>query len=122
MDLFFLLGMIFFLIMALILLFLFMITVYTQYTNITARIATLLIGIFLSGLVIVFWRDITIGGPEKINRRRMKRLLKKHKYLEWLLPVISVGFAGAVVVYELSNISERITQPHPFLEEGKKKW
>lgn len=103
MDLFFLLGMIFFLIMALILLFLFMITVYTQYTNITARIATLLIGIFLSGLVVVLWRDIVIGGPEKINRRRMKRLLKKHKYLEWLLPVISVGFAGWVVVSELGK-------------------
>ena len=122
MDLFFLLGMIFFLIMALILLFLFIITVYEEYTSTVAKIATLLIGIFLSGLVIVFWRDITIGGPEKINRRRMKRLLKKHKVLEWLLPVISMVCAGAVVVYELSNISERITQPHPFLEEGKKKW
>lgn len=122
MDLFFLLGMIFFLIMVLILLFLFIVTVYTQYTNITARIATLLIGIFLSGLVVVFWRDITIGGPEKINRRRMKRLLKKHKYLEWFLPVLSMVCARAVVLYELSNISERTTQPHPFLEEGKPKW
>ena len=120
MDLFSLLGLIFFLIMALILLFLFMVTVYTQYTSTVAKIATLLIGIFLSGLVIVFWRDIAIGGPEKINRRRMKRLLKNHKDLEWLLPVISMVCAGAVVVYELSNISERITQPHPFLEEGKK--
>lgn len=122
MDLFSLLGLIFFLIMALILLFLFMITVYEEYTSTVAKIATLLIGIFLSGLVVVFWRDITIGGPEKINQRRMKRLLKNHKDLEWLLPVISMVCAGAVVVYELSNISERITQPHPFLEEGKKKW
>ena len=103
MDLFSLLGLIFFLIMALILLFLFMVTVYTQSTSTVAKIATLLIGIFLSGLVVVFWRDITIGGPEKINRRRMKRLLKKHKYLEWLLPVISVGFAGWVVVSELGK-------------------
>lgn len=121
MDLFFLLGMIFFLIMALILLFLFIVTVYEEYTSTVAKIATLLIGIFLSGLVVVFWRDITIGGPEKINRRRMKRLLKKHN-LEWLLPILSMVCAGAVVLYELSNISERTTQPHPFLEEGKKKW
>ena len=103
MDLFSLLGLIFFLIMALILLFLFMITVYTQCTNITAKIATLLIGIFLSGLVIVFWRDIAIGGPEKINRRRMKRLLKRHKYVKWLFPVLSMGLAGMIVVSELGK-------------------
>ena len=80
-----------------------MVTVYKQYTNIVARIATLLIGIFLSGLVVVLWRDVVIGGPEKINRRRMKRLLKKHKYLELLLPVSSVGLAGFVVVSELGD-------------------
>lgn len=122
MDLFSLLGLIFFLIMTLILLFLFIVTVYKQYTSTVAKIATLLIGIFLSGLVVVFWRDIAIGGPEKINRRRMKRLLKRHKYVKWLFPVLSMVCAGAVVVYELSHISERITQPPSLLGRRQKKW
>ena len=104
MDLFSLLVLLFFLIMVLILLFLFMVIVYTQYTNTVARIATLLIGFFLSGLVVVLWRDIVIGGPEKINRRRMKRLLKSY-YIKEIFPVLSIGLAGFVVVSELGDKS-----------------
>ena len=102
MDLFSLLVLLFFLIMVLILLVLVMVTVYKQYTNIVARIATLLIGIFLSGLVVVLWRDVVIGGPEKINRRRMKRELKSY-YIKEIFPVISIGLAGLVVVSELGD-------------------